>query len=654
MCELRLFKLIIVALFFSLISGCLSGAKQTFSTPHNSYQLAKVNQLTHQQQAQLYEVITSADKASHEKDYLSATSYYLFAASLLHNQQLINNAIESATAAKDPLGLEQAAKIQLKHSPHNKRALILLFESQLVLNNIPDALQTLLSLIKETNSNQEKYQLLTLHILDKEPRISVALLRELKKTFPDDPAIIALQARFILSLYKTSKNPEKILAQSLSSVEEALKHAPLFVAAIRLKMRLLFQMKDEARAQNYLVYLQKENPKSSPINQIIGQYLYDLQNYNQAIRHYLKWLKTHPKDFESHYYLAASFYALEQYALSLTHFQLLHKNNYKPQSTAFYCGNSAQKLSQNKLAIECFNQVTAGKFLSAAKIKQAHLLTLEKNDQQALAILQAPYDLDDKSKTQLIVAEIALLNSHYSNKKAKARLNKALKNYPNNFDLLIKKIDIYQLNKNAKKLKMALIDAQKSLVSEEELTRFDFLAANLLHNNGFYQQSINWLTQAIKKKPKDKDLLYTRSLYREALGQYKQMLVELKHLAKLYPDDFNIKNALGYTLADQNVQLEYAQALIDSSYQTQPNNPAVIDSKGWLAFRKGQLSAAKEYLRRAFKLYPSAETASHLGEVLWMTKEKQAAKSIWKKGIEIDKKNRVLLKTLERLNIELD
>lgn len=48
-------------------------------------------------------------------------------------------------------------------------------------------------------------------------------------------------------------------------------------------------------------------------------------------------------------------------------------------------------------------------------------------------------------------------------------------------------------------------------------------------------------------------------------------------------------NALGYTLADRTTRYSEAKALIDKAHQLTPDDPAILDSLGWVNYRLGNL-----------------------------------------------------------------
>ena len=104
------------------------------------------------------------------------------------------------------------------------------------------------------------------------------------------------------------------------------------------------------------------------------------------------------------------------------------------------------------------------------------------------------------------------------------------------------------------------------------------------------------------------------------------------------------------TLADKTDRLEEAMALIKKANALLPDNPFILDSMGWVHFRLGNNSKAIDYLLLALGARQDAEIAAHLGEVLWVTGNREEARKIWDKGTEWEPENGVLKQTIERLS----
>jgi Flp pilus assembly protein TadD len=117
----------------------------------------------------------------------------------------------------------------------------------------------------------------------------------------------------------------------------------------------------------------------------------------------------------------------------------------------------------------------------------------------------------------------------------------------------------------------------------------------------------------------------------------------------LKPDDAEALNALGYTLADRTDRRNEALDLIERAIRLKPDEPAILDSLGWVRYRMGDLDASLTELRRAFDKQADAEIAAHLGEVLWVKGDRDEARRIWEQGRKNDAKNKALIETIRRL-----
>ena len=166
--------------------------------------------------------------------------------------------------------------------------------------------------------------------------------------------------------------------------------------------------------------------------------------------------------------------------------------------------------------------------------------------------------------------------------------------------------------------------------------------------------------------PDDYFLLYDHALAAEASGDIKTAIALLRRLAALYPEDAQVLNALGYTLADNNMHLAEAQQYIQNALILSRRHSAdveegfaayrpavvddanILDSLGLVHYRRGNLAEAKLWLGRAAALSAAAEIAAHYGEVLWQTGERQKAAKVWRTGLTNDPNNKTLKQTLMR------
>ena len=175
----------------------------------------------------------------------------------------------------------------------------------------------------------------------------------------------------------------------------------------------------------------------------------------------------------------------------------------------------------------------------------------------------------------------------------------------------------------------------------------------ILRDAGQGKAAYQVLEDGARKFPKNPDLLYDFALQAEKIGRVDVMEKALREVMVLAPDNHHAYNALGYSLADRNVRLDEALALIDKALKMAPDDPFIMDSLGWVHYRMGNLDAAETQLRRAYSLRKDAEIAVHLGEVLWRKGAQEEARKLLREARAKDPKNDTLRSTLARLQLKL-
>ncbi len=175
------------------------------------------------------------------------------------------------------------------------------------------------------------------------------------------------------------------------------------------------------------------------------------------------------------------------------------------------------------------------------------------------------------------------------------------------------------------------------------------IEAETLSANNQTERAWSVLQQALKQYPDDLNLLYSRAMLAEKRNDLEQMERDLRAIIKREPDNAMALNALGYTLSDRTTRYAEAKALIQQAYELNPDDPAVLDSLGWVNFRLGDLDEAERLLRQALERFPDQEVAAHLGEVLWANGKQREAKKIWGTFLKENPDSPILRKTILRL-----
>jgi Tfp pilus assembly protein PilF len=200
------------------------------------------------------------------------------------------------------------------------------------------------------------------------------------------------------------------------------------------------------------------------------------------------------------------------------------------------------------------------------------------------------------------------------------------------------------------RLELAQMRVQQSELIVEE----SWIAeARIVREAGDRKTALEILGKALEQLPDSIPIRYSHALLAAELGWVDIAEKDLRIIISEQPENAAVLNALGYTLADQTERFEEAEALIRQAYILQPDEASIVDSMGWIAYRLGRLAESEKFLRRAWALDRNPEIAAHLGEVLWVSGQREAALTIWRDGMKVDSENPALNETLRRLEVTL-
>lgn len=186
----------------------------------------------------------------------------------------------------------------------------------------------------------------------------------------------------------------------------------------------------------------------------------------------------------------------------------------------------------------------------------------------------------------------------------------------------------------------------------ENVIDYFLVEAEILAEKLSVQEVFDFYAAALKTYPDNTDLLYSRGVFSANVDQVDRAERDLRAVLAKKPKNADALNALGYTLADQTDRYQEAFELISQAYKLKPDSAAVVDSLGWVYYRLGNLPEARKYLQMALELQNDDEIAAHLGEVLWVSGEKERARKVWDKAMKDFPDSKKLLETLKRLGVK--
>lgn len=181
---------------------------------------------------------------------------------------------------------------------------------------------------------------------------------------------------------------------------------------------------------------------------------------------------------------------------------------------------------------------------------------------------------------------------------------------------------------------------------------FATMESALLVQAGHPERAKALLDRTLNRYPNETELLFARVLYHDSVDDAAASERDLRRIIRMLPEDARALNHLGYLLTERTTRHEEALELIERAIAVSPDDPAIIDSLGWVQYKLGRHEEALANLERAYALFPDHEVASHVGEVLWMMGRREDAARVWREALEARPDSELLRAVIERFRPE--
>ena len=177
----------------------------------------------------------------------------------------------------------------------------------------------------------------------------------------------------------------------------------------------------------------------------------------------------------------------------------------------------------------------------------------------------------------------------------------------------------------------------------------EFAKAALLDDSGKATEAIALLQLALERYPDHPGVRYQIALIQEKAGHGARVDAHFREPAQ--GSARRCQPAERARIFARRPQPETAarRAADPQGAGASPDNPAFLDSLGWVRFRRGDIPGALPHLERAYRIFPDAEIASHWGELLWVSGKQAEARALWARSLARSPDSKPLRATIERL-----
>lgn len=167
-------------------------------------------------------------------------------------------------------------------------------------------------------------------------------------------------------------------------------------------------------------------------------------------------------------------------------------------------------------------------------------------------------------------------------------------------DAMIHRAIIYNKQGKPEKAVSVMETAMENVGSQARVTLIPYLSA-FYQEQGLYEQAADLLEKGISMEPENIELHYELGVLYDKTGKKDAAIEKMKQVIKMDPQNADALNYLGYTYADSGIKLDKAESLIRRALDLEPDSGYILDSMGWVYYRKGDYERARKYLEKALK-----------------------------------------------------
>lgn len=124
------------------------------------------------------------------------------------------------------------------------------------------------------------------------------------------------------------------------------------------------------------------------------------------------------------------------------------------------------------------------------------------------------------------------------------------------------------------------------------------------------------LKKALERYPNDEQLMFSLGVVQDEAGKKNDAVKTMERIISANPRHFQALNYVGYTLAENNRDLERAHKLIVTALEESPDADYIVDSLAWVQFRMGKYNEAWATINRCIDLGGDEATIwEHYGDI---------------------------------------
>lgn len=464
-------------------------------------------------------------------------------------------------------------------------------------------------------------------------------LKEYNRTLKLEPSASVIY-RQRANLYLKMGNP----ARALEDAQTYVRANPKDVDAMLLLANIHNLMGQRNAAQLVLEKLLQENPEQEEALLTLSTFLMN-DSPLQAITYLERLIKINPGATEAYYSLGLIYQRLNQEDKSRKMFEKVIQLDSESVPSLVLLGQMKESAGNMPEAMEYYERALQKMPENLALRIQLVLISAQKSDFAKIEELLEVF----KDNPEAPLEAKLWLGIVYENRKEWA---KALQYYEQaqrenqSSELLVRIASIYS---NLSDGKNAVKTLEKLVKSSPDNAQFRYFLGLACMDLRDYSKAAKVFRKAIELKKDFSSAYFQLGVALDSMKKWKEAEPMFKEAIRLDRENASALNYLGYSLVDHGGRLDEARKYIERALEIDYDNPAYLDSLGWLNFKEGRYDAALRQLNSAAQKMNDAIIFEHLADChLAMGNESEAAAN-YRKSLSLDPDNKEISAKLEKL-----
>lgn len=203
------------------------------------------------------------------------------------------------------------------------------------------------------------------------------------------------------------------------------------------------------------------------------------------------------------------------------------------------------------------------------------------------------------------------------------------------------------LLKSTKQLDKALSTMKEAVANKKENLQLHFMLAQIQEDDNQFSDAVATLKKADDQFPKNTQVHYFLGTLYDRLEKKDLMMKHMRQAVSYDEKNHQALNYVAYSISEMGGDLDEAEQFALKAYALQKDDAFIIDTLGWVYFKKGEYAKALTYLEKAHEFAPDVGViAEHLGDVYLKLKKDDKARNAYLKARK-EEKDSARLKALD-------